>query len=623
MDELTASSPQPYCSYFFFKHGLDSLSTLSDCLRGLAFQMAMQDDLVKGVLLHLEAEGSFMDNNDPASIWRRLFLGCIFKIQSRSQHFWVIDALDECADFNILFSKRLLVTLPHEVRLFATSRNLELIERGISTLGSRVQSQSLTDSDTLDDMRSFLVAKLTEMARLATHDDREAMCEKILQKSSGSFLWVRLVLQELESAWTEEAMDAVLRTVPPGLHDIYSRIAQSIEEDPWKRPLAKVILAWVTLAHRPLTLDELRCAVKLELNQTMQNIAKAIPSICGQLLFVDHEEKVHMIHETAREFLLDESQSSDLVVRKKEGHGHLALLLLRYLSSGTLKRPQAKLQYGTKPRGFTKSVRTAGLVDVALLDYAAAFFSEHLHRCASVDDDLMEQLCTFLETNIQSWIEHLAKKKDLATVTRTATDIRAYLARRVKYIPPTHPSVHLVNGWVTDLIHVAAKFRSQLLAFPSSIHNLVPPLCPPDSNISRILSERGRRSTPMTVEGLPAGSWDDCLTRIDLQVGQASAVGHGDRFFAVGSSLGRIVLYDSASVQYTLEMKHPERVRILQFSQDDRYLASVGRKRLVVWQPKSGVQLYSFGLQSPPLAIVFLGIEELLVAFQSSELTKW
>lgn len=68
---------------------------------------------------------------------------------------------------------------------------------------------------------------------------------------------------------------------------------------------------------------------------------------------------------------------------------------------------------------------------------------------------------------------------------RTAMNLRDYLNRRMKYVLPTDRAVQLANGWVTDLIHMAAKFRAELLACPSSIHSLIPPLCPSESVISR------------------------------------------------------------------------------------------------------------------------------------------
>ncbi|SPQ25705.1 80cd6532-9d7f-4fa3-bb68-de2949bee57c [Thermothielavioides terrestris] len=627
IEQLTL--PHALCSYFICKHAKAGESTLSECFRSLAFQMAMQDSAVMVALLQLARDDLSWDKSDESSVWRRLFTNCIFKLPSTGKHFWVIDGLDECSNFGAVFTKRLLASLPQHLRLFGTSRNLEEIERGLTSLGaSRASVQVLSDTDTIEDMRLFLSTRLSELGRPETAEDRERMCEKILRKATGSFLWARLVLQEFEDAWTEEAMDAILREIPADLSALYARMVQSIQADRRKLPLAKSILTWVVLASRPLTVDELRCAVKLDTNQTLQNAAKAIPDLCGQLVFIDQHDSVHMIHETAREFLLSETGGLPLSMQKKRDHTRVASLLLKYLSSGVLKPLQGKAhQGGGRPRGFAKPAVTAAPADTSLLEYACAFFSEHLYRATSSDDLLMDELSDFLGThNVLSWIEHIAAGGDLTPLSRTAMNLREYLGRRMKYVPPTDRSVQLVDGWVTDLIRVAAKFRPQLLDCPSSIHSLIPSLCPSESTISRTPTKDARQSSfasTLTVKGLAPGSWDDCLIRMDFHKGQTTAVRHGVRYFAIGLSTGQISLYDPPSIQVLQQLNHPERVRILEFSPDDLLLASCGTKHITVWDPKVGTMVSSFELQSPPLAVTFIGVDELLGAFRSCELIKW
>ncbi|KAH6621487.1 hypothetical protein B0J18DRAFT_227999 [Chaetomium sp. MPI-SDFR-AT-0129] len=623
-------TPHAYCSYFIFKHAKAGDSMLGDCFRSLAYQMAMQDGIIKDALLQLVQDGLTWGQTDDASVWRRLFTGCIFKLSSLARHFWVMDGVDECANSNALFTKRLLATLPENLRLFATSRDLEEIERGVTSLGPRRASmQVLSDTDTAEDMRLFLITGLTELGRPETPESRELMCNSILERSSGSFLWARLVLQEFQDAWTEEAMETVLSEVPADLHQMYLRMVQSIEQDRRKLLLAKSILTWVVLASRPLTTGELRCAVKLDTKQTLHNPAKAIPDLCGQLVFIDKQDKVLMIHETAREFLLDDTLDLVLSIHKQDDHTRLALLSLEYLVSGALKTAQDKPQQSNvRSKGFAKSGTTASTaVDVSLLDYTSRFFSEHLYRATSSNHDLMASLSNLLSTNnVLAWIEHVAKGGDLAPLPQTAMNLREYLGRRMKYVPPTDRSAQLVDGWVTDLIRVAAKFRAELLACPSSIHSLIPSLCPSESRIARTFG-LGARQSPASfgfaVNGLPPGSWDDCLIRMDFQKGQTTTVSHGEGFFAIGLSTGQISLYDPDSLQVIRQFKHPERVRLLAFSQEDFFLASCGAKNLVVWDPKAGTALHSFPLRSTALAITFLGLDEILGAFQSSELTKW
>ncbi|KAI0181154.1 WD40-repeat-containing domain protein [Hypoxylon sp. FL1284] len=615
-------SSDTFCSYFFFRQMEARKSTLSDCLRSLAFQMALQDGQVAEKLLQLRGESLSWDMSNELSLWKRLFVDRVFKLPSTSRHFWIIDAIDECANFNALFTKRILATLPEGIRLFATSRPLEQILRGLLSLNSRVKLQSLTEADTLGDMHLFVTAKLRELDRLENEERIGAMCDKILDKSSGSFLWVRLVLQEFESAWTSEAMDSVLNEVPIDLQDMYRRMLQLMESDRRRVKLARSILTWTVLACRPLTVDELRIAVKLDVNETLQNMSKAIPSLCHQLAFVDKTDRVHILYETAREFLLDESLNSEFVVYGSEKHVHVGCLLLRYLINTAFRLHAPLRRQSSGIRGFAKPV--SGLSpELLLLDYAACFFSEHIYRGTSKDDTLMAELCTFLKgKTILSWIEHAAKNGNLGDITRAATNLRGYMGRRTKYLAPTDPSIHLIDCWVIDLIRLAAKFRSQLLACPSSIHHIIPLFCPSESIIAITFANGGRPSS-MAVKGIPPATWDDCLTRIDFERGQATALSHDARSFAVGLSTGQISLFDSHSVQCVANIAHPERVRMLGFSQDGEYLASSGASTLAIWQSRSGEQRYSLPLQCKLTAFAFLNGDELLCVFASGELTKW
>lgn len=618
--ERLSSSPNIFCSYFYFKSGK---STLSECLLSLAHQMASKDATIRQSMLHLLDDQTAWDKMDEAIVWRRIFIGAIFKCPSVSRHCWVIDGVDECTNFTALFTKRLLATVPNQLRIFATSRDLEEIGRGITALKAQVSVHAMSEDDTLEDMRLFLSTKLGELDRLEGDEDREAMCEKILQKSRGSFLWVRLVLQEFENAWTDEAMEAVLEDVPSDLYDVYNRILQSIETDASRKQLAKSIMTWVVLAARPLTTDELRCAIKLDKNQTLQNMAKAVPSLCGQLVYVDQADKVQIIHETARQFLLDAELTSDLAIVKAPAHTRLASLLLGYLSSNVLGPQQAKLAQPSRTKGFGIKAASPLALPTALLSYAVKFFSEHVSRSDPEDDRLMEGLCTFLKSHdILYWIEEVAQGRDLGDITRTAMNIRGYLERRTKSVSPTDPQVHIVESWVVDLIRIAAKFRSQLLSCPSSIHCLIPPLCPPGSIISRTFSNDAK-TCPILVKNLPGGSWDDCLIRIDFSTGFSTAITHGDNLFAVGMSNRKVKIYDALSLQLLREFSHSGRVEFLGFSLDDEFIVSTSAKNLDVWNTRTGVSLLSTSLSSSLLAVTFLGPDELLLASERSDLTKW
>lgn len=644
IEQLNQSLDTSHCSYFIFKHSRGCDANLSECFRTLAFQMAAQDHKIMEPLLQLAQDHSIVwDNLAEADVWRQLFGNRIFKLAPAvlERHVWVLDGVDECARFRSLFDKRLLTTLPRPLRLFATSRPLDEIERGIATLGpDRVSTRVLSkaDADTLGDIRLLVNVRLLELGGPDDSVRRETMCERILHKSSGSFLWARLVLQEFETTWSEEEMERMLDEIPPGLFELYARMAKLLEVDQRKMLLAKPLLTWIALASRPLTIEELRCAIRLDVQQTLQNVARAVPDLCCQLAFVDQDGRAHLIHETTSQFLTVAAKDHglQLFVPKKEGHSKLTSTLLQYLLNA-LRKPTYQKGIGHanawRPRSLSKGLAATDgcATDFSLLDYACRFFSDHLVRATSADNVVMEHLSAFLRTSrVLSWVEEIAKGGDLTHLIVAAINMREYCHRRRKYVPPTDQSLQLVEGWATDLIRVAAKFRTQLLTCPWSIHSLIPPLCPSDSTISQIFV--AKHSTPLfssassiAVRGALPSSWDDCLLLLSFQREEATAAAYGNRFLAVGLRSGQVSLYDLTSFQELRQFRHPKSVEMLRFSPDldNAYLASCGPGYVALWEVQTGEMLHKLELQSPPLALAFLGEDALLCAMQSGDIVKW
>lgn len=609
-----------FCSYFFFKHGKVGKATLADCFLSIAYQMAMQDVVLRHEILRALRDQTAWDRADEGVIWRKLFAGCILRADL-SRHYWVIDGVDECAGFNSLFSKRLLTVTPNALRIFFSSRDLEEVARGLVTLGPNASKHCLSEKDTLRDMHLFLSARLEELDRFEQVEDLQEMCDRILNKSRGSFLWLRLVLKEFESVWTDEDMEAALEGVPSDLHEVYFRILQSIESDPRKIKLAKPILTWVVLANRPLSIEELRCAIKLDVGQTLQNLTKSIPSICGQLVSVDQSSRVQIIHETARQFLLDSNLDSRLIIHKTTSQTRLSFLLLDYLKSDVLRSQQKQMAQVIRPKTLKKVGGSAPLApEPALLSYATHFFSEHIYRSDPDNDDLIKELHSFLKSpNSLYWIEYVVREVDFGVLTQTALNFRRYLEQKAQDIAPNTLETDFVDQWVSDLIRMAAKFRAQLQTCPSAIFRLIPSFCPHDS----VLFPSEAVPSPLLVKNLPVGTWDDCLTRIDFISGHCKACAFGNGIFAVGLSTRSILMYDSVSLQRLGEIMHPDVVETLAFSPGDEFIVSCSRKNLVVWDVTTGRSILSSVLPLQPLAVTFLGTEELLLLSGASQLTKW
>jgi WD40 repeat protein len=599
------------CSYFFFKHHTTGKSSVGDCLRSLAFQMACSDESARSKLLSLEKDDALWERGDERAVWRKLFLRCLFLTGSSQPHFWVIDALDECSNFQSLFP--LFSRIPKYLRIFISSRSTQDIEQGFAGLGELVLHQHICVSDTIEDIRLFIASKMDGFP-IGHDENRKILQDRIIAKSAGSFLWVRLVVQELEHTFSEEAIEDVLNEVPPDMNQLYARILASMTKEIRGTNLARAILTWSVCVSRPLSVHELQYALKLDINETVHNLERSIASICGQLIFVDHSSRVQIIHQTARDFLLQQLQIPQFSIQKKQSHTRLASICLQFLTGDWFKNQHLQGQKVTPALYAGASLMKRGKPDdtrlkSAFADYACHFFSDHLYKSSSQDSSSLGTLCSFLNKNILSWVEYIARTGDLSYLTLTAKNMKAFLERRTKYFPPISREVETVEAWATDLIRVTAKFRTQLLASPSSIYSLIPPICPSDSIIAQTYSARQRG---LLIKGLKAQTWDDCLARIDFHCAQTTAVAHGERLFAVGIYNGKIHLYDSVSLQENGIADHHERVKILRFSNEDKLLVSSGLRHVRLWSAVSCNQIWSLTTSCQTLALMFTADDELI-----------
>lgn len=135
------------CSYFFFKQGDILKSSISACLRSLAYQMGSIDEDVLSRLLESEHLEPSLEEVEEGNLWKKLFAGAAFRQTDLSAHFWVIDALDEC--YKPLGFLSLLRKIPLKLKIFVTSRQTADVEGFWPTMTPLPFSYKLKDEDTL------------------------------------------------------------------------------------------------------------------------------------------------------------------------------------------------------------------------------------------------------------------------------------------------------------------------------------------------------------------------------------------------------------------------------------------------------------------------------------------
>ena len=284
---------------------------------------------------------------------------------------------------------------------------------------------------------------------------------------------------------------------------------------------------------------------------------------------------------------------------------------LRYLSGPEMK--------GSRHRKLSVSKVVHERCD--FVAYACHSLYEHITHISSTDDEVLMALARFLGSlNVLSWIEYLAQNAGLNRMIQTGKALRKYSQRRSKSLVPLGKEVMLLDSWATDLVRLAAKFGKNLLLSPSSIFNLIPPFCPPDSAPRKqfVAPSRG-----IAVCGLSATNWDDCLSTI-VYGDTPSALASSNRYFVVGLSSGQLVFYQDSTCQEVQTLQHQEPVRVIQFGRTENVLASSGTKLVRIWDVTSWQEMYKYEIPHLCMSLTFSDDDKLLLgALRNDHLHFW
>ncbi|KAL8912458.1 MAG: hypothetical protein Q9171_002551 [Xanthocarpia ochracea] len=589
------------CSYFFFKHGDKSKSSVASMLRSFAYQMASTNPRIRSEILAMHDNGVLIDAEDERTLWRSVFLSRIFRTDFHQPYFWVIDALDECADFTCFLPMLAKIDKNIPLRVFMTSRPSPVIQTLLLQEKLLVSTKQVTVESSYHDIRCMLEAS----TRFLPIDDPvacESLIAKILSKSNGCFLWVALVLKELETTHSEQQIQEVLDSVPSEMDSLYTRILDTMAMIPRNRKLAQAILRWTVCAVRPLRVEELKEAIRLDLDEVVPRLERTVETVCGHLVHIDRNSRVQIIHQTVRAFLTQDGLLSDFAIDRLREHSRLAEVCLQYLCSDELKSSRYRRR-GSAARAAKRSV---------FAEYATVYFAEHVVRSSSSNDNQIATLSSFFHTNILSWIEIVAEGGDLFFLTQTAKNLKVYMERRAKYKSPLGQQVHAISSWIQDLIYIVTTFGRPLLTSPPSIHFLIPPVCPRNSIIYRQYHEYPRC---LEIVGQCELEWDDRLSCISLREFQVLAIACRDNRFVIGLSDGRIVLYHTSTCQEAGQLIHGmEAVRFLGFGSANVLLASGGRQAIALWDTTSGNKLWAVDITERLLALGFNEDDTILMA---------
>ncbi|KAH6652703.1 hypothetical protein BKA67DRAFT_567292 [Truncatella angustata] len=435
VDDLFPSSATRTTCYFFFKDDFDDQRTLEGALCCILHQLFTQKPVLLSdeILENFREEGEQLFTSFP-KLWD-ILMGAT-RNQNHGEIICIIDALDECMDQTHLanaltqhYSKgkgmstlKLLVTSRPYLRI---QRHFQNLKQSHPTIHLSGESQEETDKIA----QEIAITINQRIEELCTRLQLSVQEKNILQAELATgnhrtYLWVHLVFPVVEEAVFLNNRDLIasIRNLPRTVEEAYDNILRK-SQHPVK---ARKILHIVVATDRPLHLTEMAAVLAFQGDShryhkdlerdllSPERLLIMIREACG-LFVVIQDSRVFLLHQTAKEFLIQSSLGSSDVrsfslewrhsLDLKESHRLLSEICIRYLLLADFKRPV----------GARISRELEDRYDFVFLDYAACSWADHYRQAHYTNDIDLErlalQLCDTNSPACSHWLKVYGEKR--------------------------------------------------------------------------------------------------------------------------------------------------------------------------------------------------------------------
>ncbi|PCD22178.1 hypothetical protein AU210_015976 [Fusarium oxysporum f. sp. radicis-cucumerinum] len=347
-------SPDKMFAYFLCDYRYPEQRSPTAILRSLIWQLLLQRN---GFFRHIRSD---FEKHKDSRLFESLFenfstLWRIFQDMLRDEHagevFILIDALDECDRS----TRKALLRCMRELfqaslksagnfKFLVTCRP-EISDIEYELIGIDV-SLRMDSSEVNADLSDYINFKGEDLAQRKGYSQnlKEDVKAALESRAGGTFLWVSLMINELESTPNYEVADK-LKDLPEGLDETYTRILE--DNIPKKRREdARFLLLSMVAARRPLTKKELAASFAFwktgsvvghhDLHDYMDICAS-----CSSIIHLDvarnnGETTANFCHQSVKDFLLNDHGSLSGAWYQMSSDGanlHMFQMCWCYLSS--------------------------------------------------------------------------------------------------------------------------------------------------------------------------------------------------------------------------------------------------------------------------------------------------
>lgn len=414
IDELKKSTNN-VC--FFFCQGTDSrLNSATAVLRGLIYLLVKQQPrLTCHLRKRYDQAGASLFQDANAWVALSEMFACMVQDEDLKTSYLIVDALDECAmDLPKLLDLIIRTAASSSrVKWLVSSRNEGHIEQKLKSVGDEAKL-SLELKQNADQVArvvdAYIDHKLSCLESLKDDDLRGQVRDELRRKANGTFLWVALMMQELEKPESWDPL-AVVEEAPAGLPQLYDRMMDQVQRlSPRNADICRSLLCTAVIAYRPLYLAEMGSLRSLPCRATaLAETVRKVVAMCGSFLTI-REEQVYLVHQSAKDYLSNKMRAAALPSESKMHHDLFTRSL--ELMSSTLKRDM----YSLGKLGFSiDEAETPHPDPLATVRYSCVYWIDHLYDSkprswADGVDDLKVggAINEFIKKKYLYWLEGLS-----------------------------------------------------------------------------------------------------------------------------------------------------------------------------------------------------------------------
>ncbi len=399
--DLPKAIPNTLILYYFFKDTNPEQRSVARAISSMLHQLfAFQPCLIRHALPSYHRIGPALSTTFP-KLWSIFTAAALDPLTGRLT--CVLDALDECAEQKELIEALEKLCLQHQPRFSESRLKFLLTSRPYFDLRSRF-NKLLQASDNIelagnDESASMkteidLVIK-SKVAKFASdtclkESVSDHLTKRLLNTENRTYLWLRLIWEIIEKnlSGTITAMNRLIDKLPSDIHDSYETLLRKCPDAPFAKRVLQVLL----VAYRPLTLEEIDHAININ-EQTSSyadlelegstHLYDTLPSRCGLMVSIV-ESKVYFLHQTVKEFLLNEAGIKASAERTwqcsldlRESHQLMAEICLRSFCFPEVKLDELNVWNALFPEHAREMEPNEYCQGKGLLSYSAIYWAEH------------------------------------------------------------------------------------------------------------------------------------------------------------------------------------------------------------------------------------------------------